>query len=101
MAINLSSDTSDTNSTVYLSGPQTVTTSEVEAKVGGSREVNRQTLSIYNDGSSTIYFGPTGVTSSTGEPLLKKQRVEIPVSDIGVYMITASGSSTVIIQELG
>ena len=101
MAINESSNFSDTNESTYVSGSVTVGTSEVEAKVGGSRDSLRQFVTIYNGGNATIYFGPSGITTSTGEPLEKKQKVEIAVSDIGVFMITAAGTSDVIVQEIG
>ena len=100
--ISQGSKFSDTNSDLYLSGAQTVTTSEVEAKVGSSAASGRQFVSIFNNGSSEIYFGPSGVTTSTGEPLYKKQRVVIPATeDIQVFMICDSGTVDVIIQELG
>lgn len=101
MPINRSSDLSDTNSSVYVSGSVTVTTSQTEAKVGASRESDRQFVRIYNDGNDIIYFGPSGVTTSTGEPLNKRQHVEIAITDIGVYMICATGTVDVIVQEIG
>jgi hypothetical protein len=100
MGISLSSEYSDVNNDSYLSGLIVVTTSQVEAKVGASRLSGRETLRIYNKGS-TIYFGPSGVTTSTGEPLMKNQWVNIPAGEnIEVFMITTSGSVNVIVQEM-
>lgn len=102
MGIKYSSDLSDTNDSVYLSDSVSVTTTEVEAKVGVSAEPERQFVRIYNKGPQTIYFGPTGVTSLTGEPLRKNQHVEIAARDgIGIYMVTDTGTATVIVQEIG
>lgn len=84
----------------YVSGAVTVGTSAVEAKVGGSALDGRELLTIYNDSNSIIYYGPSGVTTSTGEPLAKKQRVSIPVgSAIQVFLIAGSGGNDVIVQE--
>ena len=101
MGVNESSNYSDTNESTYLSGPQTVLTTEVEAKVGATRVTGRQFVRIYNDGTNTIWFGPTGLSTTTGEPLFKKQSVEVAAADLGVFMITDSGTVSVIIQEIG
>jgi hypothetical protein len=79
----------------------TVGTSQIEAKVGGSRQDGRQMLRVYNGSNSIIYFGPTGVTTSTGEPIEKKQWVNIPASDAcAVFLIAGSAGNTgVIVSE--
>lgn len=84
----------------YIQGAVTVTTSQIEAKVGGSRLAGRQMLRVYNGSSNIIYFGPTGVSTTTGEPIEKKQWANIPVGDnIAVFLIAASGSNSVIVSE--
>lgn len=57
---------------------------------------------IENTGSVTVYLGQSGVTSSTGLPLLSGQQVtyngfSTPAGSGGtaLYAITASGTSTV------
>lgn len=101
MPINESSEFSDVVTDNYVSGAISVSTTQTEAKVGGSRLSGRECLRIYNNSTTTIYFGPTGLTSSTGEPIYKGQGVTIMVGDIGVYLLTASGTaSDVRIQEL-
>lgn len=97
--INYSPDRADVNESSYISGPLSVTTSQVEAKVGGSRLAFRQILSIYNGGNKTIYFGPSGVTSANGIPVFANQAVNIPIGDIGVFVIASSGTQAVVIQE--
>lgn len=82
-------------------GAITVTTSVIEAKVGGSRLSNRKLLTVYNNGNNTIYWGYTsGVTSSNGTPIVKNQQA---VWDIGddqaIYLIAGSGSNNVRVTE--
>jgi len=101
MPISNNGNWDDTNESIYVSGPLTVGTTEVEAKVGATRESLRQFVRIYNSSNSVIYFGPTGVTASTGEPLQKNQSVEIAVSDLGIFLIAGSTGNVVIVQELG
>ena len=102
MGIKYNSDYSDTNDKVYLSGAVSVNTTEIEAKVGASAEPVRQFVRIHNKGNATIFFGPTGVTSATGEPLRKNQWVEIAARDgINIFLITDSGTATAIVQEIG
>ena len=101
MSIANSSEYSDTNDALYVSGSVTITTTATEIKVGASREENRQMVIIYNNSNKTVFFGPAGVTISTGIPLLKEQLVEIPLGDIGIFAIVASSTGTVIVQEIG
>lgn len=85
----------------YVAGVVSVSTTQEEAKVGSTRLKNRENLRIFNNSNTTIYFGPSGVTSSTGEPIFKNQWVNIPIGDIPVFLITASGTaSDVRIQEM-
>lgn len=85
----------------YLSGIVTVGTTAVEAKVGGSALSGREILVIYNNSNSTIYYGPSGVTTSTGVPLQKNQFVSMPVGNgIGVFLIAGSAGNNIIVQEM-
>ena len=59
---------------------------------------------IENTGSVTVYLGQSGVTSSTGLPLLAGQQITYNgfstptgASGTGLYAITASGTSTVVV----
>lgn len=84
-----------------VQGALSVTTSAVEAKVGGSPLANRKTLTIHNNGTGTLYWGySNSVTSSTGTPIFKDQLV---VFDIGtgtsVFLIASSGSHNTRITE--
>jgi hypothetical protein len=92
----------DVNNKTYVSGVITVGTTAVEAKVGGSRISPREMVRIYNnDPSITIYFGAAGVTVATGEPLRPGEAVSVPAGDeLGVFVIAASGSVNVRVQEM-
>jgi hypothetical protein len=84
----------------YVQGTVSVTTSEIEAKVSGSRLSGRQMLRIYNASNSTVYMGPTGVTTSNGEPIVKGQWINIAVGDqVAVFLIASSGTNSVIVSE--
>lgn len=102
MSISYDPELADVLNDSYIAGKISVSTTQVEAKVGASRVKNREVLRIYNNSSTTIYFGPSGVTSLIGEPIFKNQWVNIPIGDIGVFLVTASGTAAdVRIQELG
>jgi hypothetical protein len=102
MGINGGSEYADVLTDAYVAGVISVSTTQIEAKVGTSRLENREVLRIFNNSNTTLYFGPSGVTASTGEPLFKNQWINIPIGDIAVFLITASGTaSDVRIQELG
>jgi hypothetical protein len=96
-----SSDRSDVNESSFLSGTITVSTTVVEAKVGATRLSTRQYLSIHNTGPGTIYLGTNTVTSSTGRPILRDQSIDLPIGNLGVYLVSGQGNNTVIVQELG
>lgn len=87
--------------TSYVSGTITVGTTETQAKVGGSNLTGRQLLIIENQTGAEIFHGPTGVTTSTGQTIAARQQVVLPVGpSINVFLIKASGSGTVRVQEL-
>ena len=102
MGISHNPDKSDVNNTDYLSGSVAVSTTQIEAKVGGAPLDKRQGITITNKGPNTLYYGPTGVTAATGDPLVKNQFVSIPAGDcISIFMICDTGqSATAIVQEI-
>jgi hypothetical protein len=97
------SQLTDVNNRDYIAGAISVTTSAVEAKVGASRLVGREMIRIYNnDNFITIYYGPSGVTTSTGEPIGPGEGISLPFGDqLGVFVIAASGTVNVRVQEAG
>lgn len=97
----LSGEFDDVNNNGYVSGSVAVTSVAVEAKVGASRLSGREVITITNKGNKTVYYGPSGVTSTSGDILYKDQFVSLPFGDsIGVFIICGAGdTSTVIVQE--
>jgi len=88
----------------YVSGVVTVATTQVEAKVGASALEQREDLLIFNDGTDTIFFGPSGVATSganKGIPVESGEFLRIPASGSVSIFLISDGSSDVIIQELG
>jgi hypothetical protein len=86
---------------VLIQGVVTIGTTETELKVNASVDPDREVVRVYNSSNQTIYIGPTGVTSATGEPLRRRQSMEMPIGTQGLFAITASGTADVIVWELG
>ena len=99
--INESSEYGDVLEDVLLQGVVTIGTTETELKVGVSADPEREVVRIYNNSNTTIYVGPTGVTTSTGEPLRRRQSMEMPIGQQSLYAIVASGTADVIVWEIG
>jgi hypothetical protein len=99
--ISYNPELADVDNDGYVSGPVSVAGTAVEAKVGASRLVGREFITITNKGPKTVYYGPSGVTSTTGDVLYKGQFVSMPMGDqIGVFVICAGAdTATVIVQE--
>lgn len=84
----------------FVQGNVTVGTSAVEAKIGSERLAGRQFLRLYNGSNSIVYFGPSGVTVGTGEPLFKNQTITIPLSDAnGLYLIASGAGNNILVSE--
>lgn len=100
-SINLSSEFSDVTNESYVSGPVSVTSTPIEAKVGADRLSGRETITITNKGPNVLYYGPAGVTPASGDVLFKDQFVSLPYGDnIAVYVVTAGAhTATIIVQE--
>ena len=101
MGISQSGQFDDVNNSNYLAASITVTTTQVEAKVGISKLTGRQLVILENLGNPDVYYGPSGVTTSTGIKLVKNAVVALPLGDlVSVYLITSSGTATVTVQEI-
>lgn len=105
MPIGYNPDRADVAESYYGSQVLSVTTTEIEAKVGPTRNTLRQILVIRNYGPGTIYYGPQGVlpegNPTEGLPLVPNQEVSFPAGDIGVFLIHQNATSKVVIQEFG
>lgn len=102
MGVNESPEFSDVLNDDYITARLTITSTQSEAKVGGTRLAGREVVTIQNIGNKTVFYGPTGLTDITGNPLYKNQFVSLPIGvNLGVFLICSSGdSSTVIVQEM-
>lgn len=101
MSLSYNPELADVANDGYVSGTQSVGTTQVEAKVGGSRQSGRELLYIENQSSNTVYYGPSGVTTSTGARLFKDQFVFLEAGEnVAVFLIAGSASNTVLIQEM-
>jgi hypothetical protein len=101
MGISQSGQFDDVNNSNYLAASISVTTTQAEAKVGASKLNGRQLVIIENLGNPDIYYGPSGVTTSTGVKLVKNAVIALPIGDsVGIFLITASGTATATVQEI-
>lgn len=102
MPVEYDSDFSDTNSSVYLSARVNVNTTGVEAKVGATSDPGRQFVYIKNLSDETVYYGPSGLAVSDMGYLEEGDEICIAASSgISVILKTSSGTSDVIVQEIG
>ena len=100
MGVGHSGRLDDVVNVEYLSTVKTIGTTEVLAAVGGSNLEDRQELVVYNKSSNTIFYGPTGVTTATGTPIVAKGTLNIQLGDaLGLYLIAAEAGNDVIVSE--
>jgi hypothetical protein len=84
-----------------IEGAISVSTTAVEAKVGASLYSGRTSLTVYNNGTATIYWGFTNaVTSSTGTPFFKNQQLVFSIEGTAsIWLIAASGTHNIRVTE--
>lgn len=98
------SGTWNVNNLLNASGVQgsiSVTTTATAARVGGANLANRKNMTVWNNGTQTLYWGYTsGVTTANGTPLMINQQL---IGDWGpsttIFLIATSGSHDVRITE--
>lgn len=101
MGINVAGDFNDTNSNLFEQEVISVNTTQTEAICSATDIDERQFVRIYNNSNQKVYFGPDGVTTSTGEPIFKKQFVEIAIKSQSVFLIVDNGTADVIVTDIG
>jgi hypothetical protein len=77
-------------------GAKTVTTSAAAIFAGGTVLANRYLMTVYNNSVYTIYWGPSGVTTATGMPILPGDSVTFEFSPsvaTPIYMIAAASAA--------
>lgn len=101
VSANLDAGVSDISNAGGVQAGISVTTTATEARAGGSALANRKNLTIYNNSSADMFWGYTsGVTVSTGTPLVKQSLISLNVGpNTLVYLIVASGSHNARITE--
>lgn len=84
---------------VYKS--QSVTTSPVEVKVGGSALSERKVITIQPTDGSVWYGYDNSVTSNSGTKIFKGQWIQLEASDsLPVWLVADSGTVDVRITEV-
>jgi len=92
--------TSSFANVAFLDANISVSTTEILANVAGTNLPNRKTLVIFNRGNREIFYGTTGVSSTTGIAIQVDELITFDVGEnINIYLITNNGTSTVTIQE--
>lgn len=91
---------------LYIQANISVGTTATELVVGSSPDPDRMVVRIYNKGDETVYIGPENTVTASGanqgEPVFKDQWILFCLHpNLTVFGITESGSSTVLVQELG
>lgn len=88
----------ETNNGVANSATTATTTA---AAIVTTALADRTKLLIQNNGSSVVYVGDSGVTSTTGVRIPKGGSFEINVSDaVALFAVTASGTADLRVMEL-
>lgn len=101
-------DSSGTASGVVTTPPSvnslTVTTGQVELKAGASALSGRRQMVIYPPNAGTIYWGATGVLSSTGAPITStSQPISFdfdPNTYVPLYAVSDGTNRTVQVVEV-
>ena len=64
--------------TSLIHGSVSVTTSEIQAKVGVSNLADRRFIRVFNSTNGKIYYGATGLSTSDSEFLQKGEAITLP-----------------------
>ena len=84
-------------------GVKTVTTTAAELFARASRLANRYVMIVYNESSVPVDWGPPGVTTPSGFPLLPQDSAVFqfsPSTATAIYFIASSGASVMRVVEL-
>ena len=71
---------------------------QIVAARAGNQGTGRIAATLYNAGSVTVYFGASGVTTTTGMPLPAGASATIN-TQAAIYGIAASGTQTIGVME--
>ena len=78
-----------------------VTSTPIEVKVGASKLTNRKLVTVFNDGTATVYWGYNNtITASTGTHIFKNQLQSWDATEgASIWLVAASGSHSCRITE--
>lgn len=82
-------------------GVKTVSTTAAELFAGASRLAGRYAMIVYNESSVPVYWGPSGVTTTNGFPLLPQDSVVFqfnPTVATAIYFIASSSASVRVVE---
>lgn len=82
-------------------GVKTVSTTAAELFAGVSRFANRYAMIVYNESSIPVYWGPAGVTTTTGFTLLPQDSVVFqfnPSVATAIYFIAGSNAAVRVVE---
>lgn len=101
--VNVALTTTVTSQTVGDSGFKATqaTVTNTAAQLASTALTNRNSMSVANLGSVTVFLGGAGVTATTGFPVFPNTSLPFDASaTAAVYAITSTGSAVVAILEL-
>jgi len=91
-----------TISTAPVTGAKTVSTTVAELFAGASRLANRYAMTVYNEGTTPVYWGgSSSVTTSTGFPLLPGDSVTFnfnPSVATPIYFIGSANTAVRVVE---
>lgn len=83
----------------FATGSKTVGTTPVELFAGASAMSGRRFIQITCTGDVEIYIGPSGVTTSTGYPVLPGEHFSLSLDPLARLFAVATSNQTVFILE--
>lgn len=90
---------SDTIKEAIVSAGLTVGTTAIEIRAGASRLINRKGLMLFNNSTQTLFWGASGVTTSTGVPLARGESVNISVENVAIFVVGSQAGQNARIIE--
>lgn len=89
----------DSINTAITNAAISVTTSAIEAKVGGSKLSNRKVVVITPTNGTVYWGGSNAVTTATGTPIFKNQSLTVTATDLVAVWLISAGTVNVRVVE--
>lgn len=83
--------------TLSITGQQAVTTTATALPSNAGREV---CIKVVSSGTQTVFYGITGVTTSTGQELLPGEKFCAPVGNSSQFFVIAGGAGSTVAFEV-